>query len=671
MIMSRIEEELELQGLQDLTPSLERVRVFSSAFSEVIDKLPSYRALLLAVQKEYDGLIARQSAELNTAAPTEARLRTMKAASLSYVGESMAWFQIEIAELRKKLKEAEDEIARLKGEIVEHVNQKEELENDTEMAKFMSKESHSQNMDILKHMDRMEKQLELLRKQEKEAQGQMNVLQQRVKEKDGRIFTVEEQLQSERNKVANMVPKEELLAAKEECRVTEQKLEELDESFQAKQRDYMSIVEAYTQLSGQGMDDSMMAEARPLTPRPHWFHCRGLLDPDYQHTVDKAENSQEMLQHMLLLSRTLLSAYGLSVAANKSQVFEQHAKHPLTLPMAVTPADDSTMGGDEDGEVASPESRREKWRSVQKFMAEVEEFLPSDLEQDTPQVFKHSEQVKDLKFSRRRVSDFMENLVQQRHKHGLSNLTGNFAQFIMENIPEEVPEEEKKLWAINMYAALRRYAGEPDFLAYLLLVKGKLSDRVVRDNRRFCSELLKIFINHFEVSDGTHNITKQKFFYGLREVLPNKEKEMWQDLVTYFPAGGAELLVNYEWLLFDDLYVLSPIVYALRLQHLEEAIGLTNRLEELVRGCAEGRKGDTVTYGAVEEAFRDDDQFSLIHAEDLARAFDTHVTDLHSGTKIEVEKFLSVLKQGDIFHLLYFPSLASDEGDPTAQEDIT
>merc|ERR1712072_1354216 len=87
----------------------------------------------------------------------------------------------------------------------------------------------------------------------------------------------------------------------------------------------------------------MMEEARPLTPRPHWFHCRGLLDPDYQHTVDKAENSQEMLQHMLLLSRTLLSAYGLSVAANKSQVFEQHEKHPLTLPMAVTPADDATM----------------------------------------------------------------------------------------------------------------------------------------------------------------------------------------------------------------------------------------------------------------------------------------------------------------------------------------
>merc|ERR1719326_1302835 len=129
MIMSRIEEELELQGLQDLTPSLERVRIFSSAFSEVIDKLPSYRCLLLAVQKEYDGFIARLQAELNAAAPTEARLRTMKAASLSYVGESMAWFQLEVAELRKQVKDANAEIVRLKGQLDEHEAQKLELED--------------------------------------------------------------------------------------------------------------------------------------------------------------------------------------------------------------------------------------------------------------------------------------------------------------------------------------------------------------------------------------------------------------------------------------------------------------------------------------------------------------------------------------------------------------
>merc|ERR1719253_1538681 len=173
-----------MQGLSELPPSLERCRIFSSAFGEVIDKLPSYRCLLLAVQKEYDGLIARQNAELNAAAPTEARLRTMKAASLSYVGESMAWFQIEIADLRKRLKEADAEIARLKLEINQYEDQREKLEGVSETAKFMAKESHSQNLDILKHMDRMEKQVELLRKQDRETQGQMNSLQQRLKDKD-------------------------------------------------------------------------------------------------------------------------------------------------------------------------------------------------------------------------------------------------------------------------------------------------------------------------------------------------------------------------------------------------------------------------------------------------------------------------------------------------------
>merc|ERR1712087_786311 len=102
-----------------------------------------------------------------------------------------------------------------------------------------------------------------------------------------------------------------------------------------------------------------------------------------------------------------------------------------------------------------------------------------------------------------------------------------------------------------------------------------------------CGELLRIFANHFQFDSEPNSklITKQKFFYGLREVLQNKEKEMWQDLVTYFPAGGPDVLVNYEWLLFDDLYILSPIVYALRLQHLEESLNLAARFEKIVLGA--------------------------------------------------------------------------------------
>jgi len=243
---------------------------------------------------------------------------------------------------------------------------------------------------------------------------------------------------------------------------------------------------------------------------------------------------------------------------------------------------------------------------------------------------------------------------QERH----IDLAVPFAQFMMDNIPEEVPQDEKKVWAINMYAALRSYAAEPEFLAYLLLLRGRISDSVVRDNKRFCGEVLKIFLSLFD--EGSRQITKQQFFYGLREVLPNKEKEVWQDLVSYFPAGTAEVQVNFEWLLFDDLYVLSPIVYALRLQHLEECVNLTERLEKLVEGCKDERRG-TVSYGKVKEALENDTDFSLMHNEDRARAFGCHSNDLAEDTKQDMNTFLEIVKHCDIWHALYYPALANDD----------
>jgi len=678
-LMQSIEDELDLQGLYDLPPSLERVRIFASAFGEVIDKLPSYRTLLLGIQKEYDGLLERLHAELNATAPTEARLKTMKAASLSYVGESMAWFQLEISELKQKLSDSGSEITRLKAEINEHHEKAKELEDVSDTSRFMAKESHNQNLDILKHMDRMEKQVEMLRKQEKEAQGQMNMFAQRVKEKDARIESVEKQLEAERNKVSTMVPGEEMDALREECRVLEQKLETLEASLEAKQRDYVSIVESYKKVSGQSMDEATTGEARPLTPRPTWFHCRGLLDPEYRHTVDKADQSQELLQHMLACSRTLLSAYGLALAAQKSQVFESHAKHPLTLQIPSTPAECKLLNrnydaeDEEGGEPITYEAKCEKFAEKRAAAAthQIDEWLPVDTAEDTPPAFRHSDQVKNLGFSRWRVSAFFEQALQARQKLQEKQVLGaarsSFSEFFMENIPEEVPQDEKKLWAINMFAALRRYSAEPEFLGYLLLMKDKISEFVMRDNKHICAEVLKIFVNLFDASEGSRNITKQKFFYGLREVLPNKEKDMWQDLVTYFPAGGAELLVNFEWLLFDDLYILSPIVYALRLQHLEEAVKLSERLEKVVRGCAE-EKGGTVTYGAIEEAFANDGDLSLITAQDRARAFGCNLDQVEPETKQDVARFLEHVRHTDIFHVLYFPALASEAADGV-QED--
>jgi len=399
----------------------------------------------------------------------------------------------------------------------------------------VAKESHAQNLDILKHMERMEKQLEMLRKQEKETQGQMNNLQQRLKEKETRIITIEDQLNWERAKLANMVPREDFEAANQEARLAEQKLLDLEESFQVKQRDYMSIVEAYTKVTGQELEHSAASDARPLTPRPTWFHCRGLIDPELHHTYEKSEVSQELLQHMLVCSRTLIAAYGLSAAASKSELYRETSKHTLAVPLALTAADGvlhnrsllmSAPGEDEDP-MTLGETKRDKARTAA-LMKEGEDMLPPDLDPETPQEFQHAEPVKNLRFSRKKVIDFLEGLVSARLRSGNGYHSTPFLKYLVEHVPEDVPEEEKKLFAINVYATLRRYHAEPDFMGFLNLVLGAVSETVLRDNKRITSELLRIFTNHFESGDGSKTITKQKFFYGLREVLPNKEKDAYR-----------------------------------------------------------------------------------------------------------------------------------------------
>jgi len=400
------------------------------------------------------------------------------------------------------------------------------------------------------------------------------------------------------------------------------------------------------------------------------------VDTTYQHTMGRAEHLQETSENMLARARMLLSAYGLAAAAKKSKVFEEHARHALTLPIVaesklVSSSADGAPDGEEDsdGRKDSKESQAEVATAPSGGLTD-DDFIPADLEADTPQIFKHSEKLKNLRFSRRRVSEFMDSLVQKRLVPGPKAPSKPFSQFFNENIPAEVLQEEKRLWAINVYAALRRFSAEPEFLAYFLLLKGSISDIVVRDNKNICSELLKIFMTHYEAADGQRHIKKSEFLVGLKEFLPNKSKQMRTDLVGTFPAGDASTLVNYEWLLFDDLYILSPLVYALRLQHLEEAVSLSSRLDALVRSVGDPKAG-TVSFEEIEDAFKEDAEFGLIVPADVARAFDCldpeHLT---SETTQNIESFLAVLNQGDIFHTLFFPLLPEgDDADLSGPDD--
>jgi len=230
----------------------------------------------------------------------------------------------------------------------------------------------------------------------------------------------------------------------------------------------------------------------------------------------------------------------------------------------------------------------------------------------------------------------------------------------MEVLHQELGEEEVTAFAVNIFASVRKYAAEPDFLGFLLLITGQVADVVVRDNRSLCAELLRIFRIYFEVADGSTRVTRQKFFSALRDALPQKEKDQCQELAAYFPASGPMTPVNYEWLLVDDPYVLSPIVYALRLQHLEEGLGLSDRMERQVKSCA---RDGPVTYEKIEAVCKDDPQLSILQPEDFARAFRVQLEDLGPGTEQNVSVVLELLKNGGIFHELFYPALPEDDGE--------
>lgn len=660
--MQWIEKELHETGLLESGPSVERVRVFAQAFGEVIDMLPSYRPFLLSLQKEYDGVVQRLQDELNALAPLEGRLKTMKAESFSFVGESMTMFHMEIGCLRKRLAEVEQERAGLQKDKARLEDESAKLQEASEKDRYLASESHLQNLDILKHLERMEKQVESLKKQEKELHGHNKDLEARVKEKESRIQTVEEQLNEEREKIARMVPREDCEALKDEIRHWEIRYRELEETYNAKQKDYMSLVEIYSKSINQKL--AVKGEMRPLTPRPRWRHCRGLLDPDAGRSGDKAETAQQLLQHLLACSRTLLSAYGLAVASQKSTLFATFAKHALTAPLSgVAPPVPETK------ERSRPKDAGQPSQEARAEAAKVSDaWLPADEELGTPKPLRHAEKVKNFNFSRKKTADFIDSVIQLRSRTGYSGYGTPFLQFMLEHLGKDLAETEATEFAINVFATVRRYAAEPDFLAYLLLILGRLPDMTVRDNKGLCPELLRIFTTHFETGDGTRNISKQKFFYGLREVLQNKDPKMWQDLVTYFPAGGPDVLVNYEWLLLDDFYILSPIVYALRLQHLEESLAMADRLEAAVRGTlAPG--ATTVKYAAVQAALKEDPDFGMLQPEDYAKAFGTSVAGLKATSEQDCPTFLELMRHGEVFHGL-FPVLPSDDAELAGPTDM-
>lgn len=662
-ITAWVERELQTLSQAGPVPQQDRVRILTEAFGRATELLPEYRPLFYSYQREVDDFIDKLQEQVRDLLNAEGRLKTTKMETIAFVGESTLRFQEEVRCLRKSLEECQksrDQLAQEKATMQGNfTNMKHRSDRD----KWLAEESHKQNLDILSNLERSEKQVEALRKQERESYGEIAKLQHQVKEQDQRNKMVEAQLNAERLKHTSLVPREEHEALKEQLQAARHRCLELEEMHAAKEKDYQNIVEAYKSVSGHGHDTSGV-EARPLTPRPIWTACRGLLDPESLRSMQQGDLLQDLVVRIMYSSRTLLAAYGLQAASQKSTVLGKFARHTLTMPLVVetsgstadrlkTPQDASTAP-DAWNEQAIGSAGVDKNDSFK----EDEKWLPPDMEATTPMLLRHQEKVRHQRFSRKKTLDFLERVLQLRMREGDNVLSRPYLETMMEVLNQELGEEGS-CFGINIPASVRRYAAEPDFLSFLLLLRGHVSDLVVRDNRTLCPEILRIFRTYFE-SDGSTRVSKEKFFKALREVLPHKEKEHCQELVTYFPPGGPTTLVNYEWLLLDDPYVLSPIVYALRLQHLEESLSLSERMEKMVRSCV--KEGGLVKLENMEAACKDDSVLAFLQPEDFARAFQTQLEDLAPGVEQKSSELADLLKNCGIFHELYFPALPEDDG---------
>jgi len=83
-------------------------------------------------------------------------------------------------------------------------------------------------------------------------------------------------------------------------------------------------------------------------------------------------------------------------------------------------------------------------------------------------------------------------------------------------------------------------------------------------------------------------MTKKVFFERLQKAYYNKPRSNWEELQSALPAGPNRLIVEAAELLNDDLHVLCPFAYAIRIQHLDERYKQLKITEETLRETLQG-----------------------------------------------------------------------------------
>lgn len=630
-VTRQLQRELEVQGLTDAAPCLDRLRVFSTAFKQVIDMLPSYRSLLLAVYEEYERFIAKLTEEVSAVAPMEGRLKTMKVESLSFVSESIAGFQQEIKGFRKRTLVAEEKCSSLEkaNSLLEAENA--QLRASAEQEKSRADDAHFMNNDIARNCSRLQNQVDDERSQIYLCQAQLRKKEAELEAMNGKNRELEA-LQAQQENTSKGVGQDEYDKLVERLRQQEQKLPQLEEKLSSKQRDYERIVEAYSKLSGASASsrDISSMDMRPLTPRPTWTHGQGLLDLGESQSCEKAEHLQSTLLHIISRTRRLSCAYGCLVAYQKSPIMKTYSIAPL-IPEGSGKAD-SAEGEGVTAEQSAVEGGDEDW-------------FPPDEDSKTHPFLRHTEKVRNLWLSRERVSDLLLRLVKQRIASGEERRP--FLDYFVGHIPEEYTSKgtaEAVQFALSVIAAVKRHSSEPDFVAYTLLLQDKLSDYAMIQNKDLCTNIRRS--KSFRSAGEGSIMKKEDLWNVLQKVLPTKSKGMREDLQSYLPGGVPRTLVDCDALLLDDLHVMSPLVYGLRIQHLEETLDFFKLLDKTVTTAA---TGGTVTFEKINEALAADEIMRAIPAEEVAAAFGVSAGELRPETSQDAASFASALRRGNVF----------------------
>merc|ERR1719387_2760754 len=177
----------------------------------------------------------------------------------------MSCLQREIATLRQQTEVKDEKAQALLTQNAILERKCEELEKECERCSSNAKEAHSLNFDIVKHSNRIDKEMENALKQEHLTKNELTKAHTNLKDREFRIKDLEKQLKEEHAKSINMVSAEDHKDLKEMLKKERDTVKELEDKKAEMIRSYDSLVAAYGQVSKTSVDagDLSRTEMRP------------------------------------------------------------------------------------------------------------------------------------------------------------------------------------------------------------------------------------------------------------------------------------------------------------------------------------------------------------------------------------------------------------------------